>query len=295
MSRWLPPGGWIGLLGIAGSLALSGCGNGPSAPPSPESSRRRGADPIAQFEPRSGPRATPVVSPRPGPEAVSSTDDSTPPQATPSEESIPSVVESDEGTSFFLVLEAPPDQSAPQPPDQATLQDLITEREALRRELRKIDQEAADIARIPLPPQPATETPGPGRRFAGTIRDLDLSSAPSADAKIVMKRRGMRLTQSLSTPGVSQDFLSGATGADGQRFSARATHREEVVNALVISPATIEHMARLERQAIQSRGLNPARTYVRRIVFGVVGSGDSADLGITLLDAVPVTNSSGPQ
>jgi hypothetical protein len=167
------------------------------------------------------------------------------------------------------------------------LQDLITERDKLRRELRDLDRRAAEVARIPVPDPAPPGGAVPGGRFAGTIRDLNLSGASRTDSEVVMRKRGMRFSQSMAAPGASQSFLSGATGQDGQRFTARNSGRNEMVNALVISPATIRHMASLERQELEKRGLNPARTFVRRIVFGIVGSGEAADLGVVLFDAIP--------
>jgi hypothetical protein len=197
-------------------------------------------------------------------------------------------------TSFVLILDDPetPEPSlSPEPSglDPVVLQDLITERDKLRRELRELDRRAAEMARIPLPDAPSPpEEAVPGERFAGTIRDLNLSGASQKDVEVVMRKRGMRFSQSLTAPGVSQSFLSGATGHDGQRYTARSSGRNEIVNALVISPATIRHMASLERQELEKRGLDPARTLVRRIVFGIVGSGEAADLGVVLFDAIPV-------
>jgi hypothetical protein len=200
----------------------------------------------------------------------------------------------DEPTTFLLILDDGPDPipalgEAAHPLEDVTLQDLVSEREKLRRELRKLDQQAVDMAQLPLPPPPPAETPKAGTGFAGTIRDLNLTGVPQADAQTVMGRYGMKMVLSTAPAGVTQSYLSGATGQDGQRFSARSLGRNEPTHALVITPTTIEQMARLERQELQKRGLDPSRTLVQRIVFGVVGSGNTADLGVVLFEAVPVT------
>lgn len=258
------------------------------------------ADP---FEPRQTPiPRSPTPSPAPDPTLLSSSApfqnpaDSDPDPylessaPTPSEDVSPLPRFEDGQTSFFLILEPEPD--APEAPaaDDRTIHDLLNERELLRAQMAELDRQAAQIARLPLPTAPAPEQTRPtlGQRFQGTVRELDFSTADPKDAKQVMARRGMRQTRAVVPPGISQDFLSGAIGLGGQKFSARTSNQAELSQVLVISPASLQLLARLEREEIQRRGMDPSQTLVRRVVFGIRGQGETADLGVIQMEAEQV-------
>ncbi len=125
-----------------------------------------------------------------------------------------------------------------------------------------------------------------GGRF-GAIRTLDVSGVPEAALQEVFKRYKIRIEHGVAAPATSEygipSFLNAAVTKDGTYRNAPAGGVQDI---FVLSAKAVGVMALLETHAIQDRGMDPIRTRVREIQFGIVKNKDNEwDLGVTKLVA----------
>lgn len=194
---------------------------------------------------------------------------------------------------------APPPEVTPTPPvptpptiDDATMRELAEERTRLRDELRRARSPESlpplPDAPEPAPPdKPAPESP-PRRGDLSTIRELNLEGYPDQAVAEVMARYRMQVKMKLVQGGSNQSFLSSASSNRGDTFLADRNSPPGLYQVFELSRDAVTKMSSLEEQAIRSRGMDPERTHVKRIRFGIIQSGGGYDLGVVELEAEPV-------
>ncbi len=191
----------------------------------------------------------------------------------------------------------PPAPTPPPPPagglDEETMQALEQEREMLLAQLDqqrgRADQAADGAARslagaLRESPAPA-RSPVQARGPVGTVRQLDLGGHPEAVVQEIMDRYKLRVTEKALAGGATQNFLSSASTADGGQFNASRGGAPGIYQVFLLSPGAVAAMSRLEEEAIRSRGMDPMRTRVERVKFGIVTTEKGPDLGVLLLVA----------
>lgn len=195
-------------------------------------------------------------------------------------------------------VELPPTEEAPpvQEPEPVTpseeptpiapevLDELAQEREALRRELEAARAEIAAAPEFSPPPIP----PPPSNGNLGTIRELDLSGFDEDIVTVVMAKYRLKITQRVISGGSNQNFLSSASGPEGQAYVADRSNRPGLYQVFEVSRVAMAKMSKLEEEAIRQRGLDPSSTHVKRIKFGIVVTPAGHDLGVLEFDAEPV-------
>lgn len=194
---------------------------------------------------------------------------------------------------------APPPEVTPTPPvptpptiDDATMRELAEERTRLREELRR----ARSPESLPPPPEapqpaqadnPAPQSP-PRSGDLSTIRELNFEGYPDDAVALVMARYRMQVKMKVVQGGSNQSFLSSASSNRGDTFLADRNSPPGLYQVFELSRDAVNKMSSLEEQAIRSRGMDPERTHVKRIRFGVVQSDGGYDLGVVELEAEPV-------
>lgn len=123
----------------------------------------------------------------------------------------------------------------------------------------------------------------------GAIRSLDVAGMPEDIVRQVFHQYDIRIerhvTPSSSAAG-QPSFLNMARTDEGVYRSAPASGPQDV---FVLTPSAIAQLSRLEREGIQERGLDPLRTRVREIHFGIIKNARNEwDLGVIFLDAEEV-------
>lgn len=171
---------------------------------------------------------------------------------------------------------------------------LAAERERLRAELAQFaDPEIAEATQIELPVTPRKASgnkgghaPGP----EGAIRELDLEGYPKDIVDDVMDRYGLQIVmQEMPAGRQGQSFLSSASRGGNDRYFGGMTAEAGVYEVFRLSRQSVAEMSRLEEQAIKERGMEPMRTRVIKIVFGIVkAKSGSYDLGVKTFEAEAV-------
>lgn len=179
--------------------------------------------------------------------------------------------------------------------DEQTLRELEREREELvaglqkERELataiteRVSGQAARDRRPEKLPAQGAH-----GAISLGTVRELSLDGFPEPIVQEIMARYDLRVVEKAVGGGTNQNFLSSASTAAGGRFLADRGGVPGIYQVFVLSPKAVAAMSRLEEEEIRRRGMDPMRTRVARVKFGIVGHPPETDLGVLIFEAEPL-------
>lgn len=177
----------------------------------------------------------------------------------------------------------------------AELADILAkDRDTLRAELEQMTQTAlADpLSKKPIPMPPPDSGKRGGSTFGpeGAVRELDLKGFPQAVVDDIMNRYKLKVvTRHIKGGQRGQSFLSSASrGANDTYFGGGAVP-EGVYEIFQLSRDSVALMSRLEEEALKKRGLEPLKSRVINIVFGIVKSGnDSYVLGVKSLEAEAV-------
>jgi hypothetical protein len=181
----------------------------------------------------------------------------------------------------------------PTPPtvDEQTLRELAEERTRLREELRR----ASSPESLPPLPEPVAKAPNqpsppppPRQGDLSTIRELSMEGYPDSIVGEVMRRYRMQVKLKVVQGGTNQSFLSSASSNKGDTFLADRNSPPGLYQVFELSRDAVTRMSALEEQAIRERGMDPERTHVKRIKFGIVQNAGEYDLGVLEIEAEPV-------
>lgn len=161
-----------------------------------------------------------------------------------------------------------------------------------RNEMRQSPPAAEPDASDTAPrPNSSARSDKPAPVPVGTVRELDLSGYPQGATDRVMQRYGLRITERAVAAGVPQTFLSSASSPDGGRFlsdRAGASNAPGIYHVFLLSAKSVAVMSQLEDAELAKRNLDPLRTRVTHVKFGLVGPENDPDLGVILFEAEPV-------
>lgn len=121
----------------------------------------------------------------------------------------------------------------------------------------------------------------------GVIRELDTSDVSESVAQQVLDRYGCKIMLArvgAANPG-GLEYLSSAHTAQGL-FVNRAGRGGSRVFSYPMS--AVARMSQLEEDAIVRKGLDPAKTRVTRVLFGVLPTTAGWDLAVKEIDFVPL-------
>jgi hypothetical protein len=118
---------------------------------------------------------------------------------------------------------------------------------------------------------------------SGAIRLLDLEGYPFDRILPILQRYGFKYERRHVKPSAGRSYLNAAVTSEGVFTNTPA---EGVYDVLSHSPKSIAIMASREVDALMRAGYEPARSRVRKIVFGIVKREDgSLDFDVTHLEA----------
>jgi hypothetical protein len=186
-----------------------------------------------------------------------------------------------------------PTPAPPPPPLAPEVRDeLEQEKQRLLAKLEKERGFASSVvekAARELPPPPPRPSPQTGRGPVGTIRELDLAGFPENVRQDVMQRYRLRVTQKYVSGKSRQSFLSSAATDTSDRYFAAPDPPPGVYEVFELSRDSVAAMSRLEESELKRRGLPVDRTRVKRVVFGIVETGRTFDLGVKAFEweAIP--------
>jgi hypothetical protein len=122
---------------------------------------------------------------------------------------------------------------------------------------------------------------------AGIIRTIDVGDFPESVLVPVLGRYGITIEYRYVEPDpAARTFLNAAVTSEGTFTSTQQAGYAEV---FVCSPKAVSMMATMETQAIMARGLDPGRTRVRSVTFGIVMDADGRHaMGVTNLETEQV-------
>ncbi len=179
-------------------------------------------------------------------------------------------------------VEATP--TPPPPPLPPEVRDeLEQEKKGLLAKLEKERGFASSVvekAARELPPPPPRPSPRTGPGSVGVIRELDLSGYPDEVRTDVMQRYRLRIVRKYVSGKSRQSFLSSAATDGSDRFFATPDHPPGIYEVFELSRESVAAMSRLEESELKRRGLPVDRTRVKRVVFGIVETGGTFDLGV---------------
>ncbi len=171
---------------------------------------------------------------------------------------------------------------------------LATDREALQAEL---DQMRALVSNF-SPDTPGdlvvSKNSGSGGRsggIEGAVRELKLEGYPPEVLEQIMNRYNLRVVlREFKAGSRGQNFLSSASKGPGEQYFGGLSVPPGVYEVFQLNQETVGLMSRLEEDAIREQGLEPLKTRVIRVVFGIVNSaGGGYELGVLSLDAERVS------
>ncbi len=212
----------------------------------------------------------------------------------PSERASPGPIISTEnrGPLFItgeLELPFPPPSPTPEPtvpPD--VMEELRADRESLQAQAEQIKhaigQEIENTAREQLPPPTAEPPPN-----AAVIREINFEGWPKQVVDEVMAKYGMRIEERFVTQFSRNTFVGHAAVASDHYYSVQGNLKPGIYKIFELSPRAVARLAALEEEELRRRGMNPEKTFVRRVVFGIQKVGQNVyDLGISEMDAQPL-------
>jgi hypothetical protein len=171
---------------------------------------------------------------------------------------------------------------------------LEQEREALQQELDQMTQlaAAAPLPKVPLPmPPPSNGSRGSTDRGPeGAVRELDLDGYPQSVVDDIMKRYKLKVvTRKIEGGRRGQNFLSSASRGSTERYFGGLEVPAGIYEIFQLSRESVALMSRLEEEALMEEGLEPLKSRVIRIVFGIVEDGKGGYvLGVKSLEAEAV-------
>lgn len=191
-------------------------------------------------------------------------------------------------------LEMPAETADAEVSDESLLNFLEKEREALKQELEQMTQlasaEPLPQKTVPTPPpvsgSSGSSRPGP----EGAVRELDLGGYPKAVVDEIMQRYQLKVvTRRLEAGRRGQNFLSSASRGSSERYFGGMEVPAGVYEIFQLSRGSVALMSRLEEDALRKKGLEPMKSRVVRIVFGIVEDGKGGyALGVKSLEAEAV-------
>lgn len=194
-----------------------------------------------------------------------------------------------------LPLPESPAPAEPTPSPRAGLDEetrlmLQREREELRARLKQESVAASvqlsETIRDNDDPPPKSES---SQVSMGTIRELDLSGQPQAVVDQVMAKYRLRITQKVVSGESNQNFLSSAATGKGDRYFSGGSNRPGLYQVFELSRESVAKMSRLEEEEIRRREMDPEKTRVKHVVFGITEPQPAQyDLGILQFEAEPL-------
>lgn len=120
----------------------------------------------------------------------------------------------------------------------------------------------------------------------GVIRELDTSGVAPDIADRVLSKYGIQiLIKYLDGTESGNGFLNRAKTMGGTYYNKSGTGHFQVFS---FSQVAVAKMVRLEREAIIRRGLDPTRTRVQEVRYGIISTGGGFDLGVTHFRSVQI-------
>jgi len=169
---------------------------------------------------------------------------------------------------------------------------LAADRKALRAELKQLTQQAS------ASPLPAISAPvatddaggdagGSDKGPEGAVRELSLDGFPKSVVDEIMQRYHLNIvTKEIRGGRTGDSFLSSASRGPNEHYFGGLTVPEGVYEVFQLNRETVALMSRLEEDALKQRGLEPLKTRISHIVFGIVKSDDGHyELGVKSLKA----------
>lgn len=151
--------------------------------------------------------------------------------------------------------------------DEAILERLDAEQKQDEAELRlRKSKLLAQIAQI------AAEAPGVERPYAsagvdrGVVREIDIARYPKSVQQRFMRRYNIKIEHKYVHRGSSTSYINTVITDRGNYLNRGGTGYFEV---MTLSKQLLAHMAVLEEQELRKRDLDPLRSHVREIVFGL--------------------------
>jgi hypothetical protein len=112
----------------------------------------------------------------------------------------------------------------------------------------------------------------------GTIRILDVGDIPEKILDEVFRKYNIRIVQKYIEGENNIEFLNKVKTRNKTFLSQKGTGYYEVFE---IPPQAMKKMTLLEQAEMQKKGLDPNKTRVAKIVFGIVENEGNHDLGVT--------------
>ncbi len=119
----------------------------------------------------------------------------------------------------------------------------------------------------------------------GVVRSLEISDVGGEVADRVLDRYGIKImVEYMDGKPKGYSFLNQAQTAGGTYFNRSG---QGVFQVFSYSQAAVAKMMQLEVAELQRRGMDPARTRVIEVHYGIVQTTAGYDLGIKKMDAIP--------
>ena len=160
-------------------------------------------------------------------------------------------------------------------------QELSVEHKRLIAELADLNKVKKDM-RMALHTQAALSEVQRGKyavegAASGAVRTLDFKGFPQAIVDEIMARYDIRIEQKFVGANKNPSFLSYAETQGGVYLNSQGPGYFEV---FVLSREAMSKMSQLEMEELRKRNLDPERTTVVRVVFGIIQTKEGHDLGI---------------
>lgn len=119
----------------------------------------------------------------------------------------------------------------------------------------------------------------------GVIRSLDTMGVPQSLAEEVLGTYGIRIYMDvMDGRGSTLKFLNEARTSEGTYLNDVGRGMYQIFS---IPQSAVARMMRMELRELARRGMDPARTRVLEVEYGIIRVPDGYDLGITKFNAVP--------
>lgn len=201
----------------------------------------------------------------------------------------PETQDNEQGQGIAKPVEEPQGTAPSETPVPSEIQEMMAEEKIkLEEELRTLKAQGSD----PVPqkaPQGYSNTPrqSTGLGSKGAERQLEMEGFSPEITNQIMNRYDMRI-ETKRMKGSTQNFLSSASGSSGTYFTGSEVP-DGIYEVWQLSRKAVSKMAHLEEEAIKAKGMNPEKTRVKKIVYGIVRTSDGGhDLGVTYFDAEPI-------
>lgn len=115
----------------------------------------------------------------------------------------------------------------------------------------------------------------------GTVREFDIGNVPEKVSDSVLQKYRIRITKKFISGENDVSFLNRVQIQGKTFFSGKASGYYEVFE---IPMEAVKKMTFLENMEFYKRKLDPSKTRVKKIVFGIVQNNGEYDLGITTFE-----------